>query len=195
MLTNKGMDITLSQGDTARFMVHLENFELHESDTVRFSLKAWNANVAELTKAATGLTGDKVYITIPSSFTRKLTPQTYVYDLTVTNKGVLTLNLPARFKVIETAHMMSDIEPDAGEIDIGVGGGMIEPPEISLVVPPDWGRMPDVGNLVSDITGEGNTLTVTKADGKTNTIVLAGGGEGGNVEAATNDMVDAVFNG
>lgn len=192
MLTAKGMDITLSQGDTARFMVHLENFELHESDAVRFSLKAWNANVEKLTKVATGLTGDKVYITIPASFTSGLEPQTYVYDLTVTNaNGVLTLNLPARFKVIETAHIMPTEKPDAGEIDIGVGGGIIKPPEISIIVPPDWGQMPDVDNLVADITSEGNTLTVIKASGKTNTIELTGS----NVEAATNDQVDAVFNG
>lgn len=194
MLTANGMDITLSQGDTARFVIDLGHFELRPNDVIRFSLKEWNSNVTELSKAATGLTGDRVYITIPSLFTRRLTPETYIYDLTVTSpEGVLTLNLPARFKVVGTAHDMPGLGPDAGDIEIGTGGGMAEPPEISIVVPPDWGRMPDVDNLVADVTGEGNVITVTKANGKQNMIAIAGGGAG-NVLAATNDQVDAIFN-
>lgn len=194
MLKNKGLDITVSQGDTARFVIDLGGFQLRDTDVIRFSLKPLGglcgcANIPPLSKAATGLTGNRVYITIPSTITREINPQTLVYDLTVTNTDdVLTLNLPAKFKIIGTAHSMTNLPLDAGKIEIGMNGGAEEPPEISIVVPPDWGRIPDVTDLVKDITGSKGVLTVTKYSGKQSEIEV-----GGNVNAATNEQVDAAF--
>lgn len=145
MVEVDGLNMTMSQGDDLNVVLDLGDYELQASDKVRFSLMPVCGSAPAVSAAATGITGNKLYIKIPSAMTRKFQPGGFLYDITVCNAvGVKTANFPAAIRVVCTAHTMKDL-PSGGSGPPSISGGADIPeeeaPRISIDMPPGWEDM------------------------------------------------------
>lgn len=169
MTTIKGMNISVSRGDTLKVLFKIEGLELCESDIVTFALKGMHGTITQ--KSVTGLIGNKIFITLLSMITKSIPPVTF-YDITITNAAgvVKTISSPAKITVIGVAHDVYSLPYDL-QIRMEKGGNE-EVPSITIEVPPDWSILERYRNAIVDILGADDKLTVTRVSGESSNIVI-----------------------
>ncbi len=204
MVEVDGLNMTMSQGDDLNVVLNLGDYELQASDKVRFSLMPVCGSAPAVSAAATGITGNKLYIKIPSAMTRKFQPGGFLYDITVCNAvGVKTANFPAAIRVVCTAHTMKDL-PDVGSGPPSISDGTDIPeeaaPHISIDVPPGWEDMEAavqkakawaMGEESPD--GGQDEDSPTKATMSAKQWALYAKEQGHGLPAADNEDIDAAF--
>lgn len=179
MLSTNGVNITVSRGDTATVAFLLQKLTLRPEDTVVFGLKGQRGLLTQA--SASGLSGKRFVVTVPSEFTRRLPAWGCVYDIALIRGGsVRTLMAPSAFIVNGVAHDVGALPPG---VCIGIGGGGdSKMPEITIETAPGWADFDYVNRAFCEVSADAATLTLTRLNGESESVEVETG-KLGNLEA------------
>ena len=169
MLSTNGVNITVSRGDTATITFVLQNIQLLPADSIVFGIRGQEGLLTQA--SASGLSGKRFMITVPSEITRRLPAWGCVYDLALIRDGrVRSLIAPSAFIVSGTAHDVGALPPGTS---IGIEkGGDDEMPNITIETAPDWTDMVSISRAFCDASADGSNLVLTRLNGESETLEI-----------------------
>ena len=178
MLSINGVNITVSRGDTVTVAFLLQKLTLRPEDTVVFGLKGQRGLLTQA--SASGLSGRRFVVTVPSEITRRLPAWGCVYDIALIRGGsIRTLMAPSAFIVNGVAHDVGALPPG---VCIGIGGGGdSKMPEITIETAPGWADFDCVKRAFCDISVNAATLHLTRLNGEIESAEVEAG-KLGNLE-------------